>query len=86
MDLGVLETRTQQDHPQWCRDVGWLYVFGVKPGENRVETFTAPCLGLSAAWFRFPSAFPEGSGDSLGFSLLGFFRFPPLPSCFIGSL
>lgn len=87
--LGGLENRTQQDHLQWLKGVGWLYVIGVvmeKPVETRVETLTAPCLGLLADWFHFPSAFPAGSRDSMGFSLLGFFTFPPLPRCFIDSL
>lgn len=59
-----------------------------KPDATRVGTFTAPCLGLLADWFLFPSAFLAGSRDSTwgSLSLLGFFLFPPLPSYFIGSL
>lgn len=57
-----------------------------QPGETRVVTFTAPCLGLLADWFLFRSALLAGSRELMGFALL-FLRVPTsLPSSLIGSL
>lgn len=87
MDCGGLEDRTQQDPPHWLKDVGCLYAMGVVMQKTLVRTgwrhSQHPAWDFWLTGFTSPQPSQQAQGTQWGFSLLGFFMFPPLPSCFL---